>query len=105
MTIPSVGTTVWCIFVALSFYIRLRSDDPLWLLGLRAAQGLFTVMLIGSGQGLPFFVINTLTGVLNMLVMGGSLLVMPPPLAREMGAGIALACCSILIAALCWALG
>lgn len=100
----TIGTLLWCLFTTADIWVGLRYGDPTWVLLLRALWALGTVVLIASGDGAAFFIANTLLGICSLTLTSLSLLVMPPPLARDLARAILSTCLGILIAALCWAL-
>ena len=101
---PSIGSILWGILVIWDMWRALQADDPTWALVLRGCWALFSVLLIASGWGLTFLVANILLYSLVLLLVGLSLLVMPPPLARDVARVVMEIAFVIVYAALCWAL-
>lgn len=101
---PSIGAILWGALVIWDMWRALRVNDPAWALVLRGCWGLFTVLLIAGGWSLTFLVANVLLYSVVLLLVGLSLLVMPPPLARDLARVVMEIGLTIAFAALCWAL-
>lgn len=101
---PSIGAILWGSLVIWDMWRALRANDPAWALVLRGCWSLFTVLLIASGWGLTFLIANVLLYSAALVLVGLSLLVMPPPTARDMARVVMEIGLAIAFAALCWAL-
>ena len=101
---PSIGAILWGALTIWDMWRALRANDPTWALILRGCWGLFTVLLIAGGWGLTFLIANVLLYSVVLLLVGLSLLVMPPPLARDLARVVMEIGLTIAFAALCWAL-
>lgn len=102
---PSIGAILWGALTIWDMWRALRVNDPTWVLILRGSWGLFTVLLIAGGWSLTFLVANVILYSVVLLLVGLSLLVMPPPLARDVARVVMEIAFTIAFAALCWALG
>ena len=101
---PSIGAILWGILVIWDMWRALRKSEPTWALVLRGCWSLFTVLLIASGWGLTFLIANVLLYSAALVLVGLSLLVMPPPLARDVARVVMEIAFVIVYSALCWAL-
>lgn len=101
---PSLGAILWGGLVIWDMWRALRANDPTWALILRGCWSLFTVLLIASGWGLTFLIANVLMYSFMLLLVSLSLLVMPPPLAKDVARVVMEIAFTIAFAALCWAL-
>lgn len=101
---PSIGAILWGGLAIWDMWRALRKNDPAWALILRGCWSLFTVLLIAGGWGLTFLIANVLLYSVVLLLVGLSLLVMPPPLARDVARTVLEIAFAIAFAALCWAL-
>lgn len=101
---PSIGAILWGVLVIWDMWRALKANDPAWALILRGCWALFTVLLIASGWGVAFLVANVLMYAVVLLLVGLSLLVMPPPLARDIARAVMEIAFTIAFVALCWAL-
>ena len=101
---PSIGAILWGALTIWDMWRALRANDPTWALILRGCWGLFTVLLIAGGWSLTFLVANVILYSVVLLLVGLSLLVMPPPLARDVARVVLEIAFTIAFAALCWAL-
>ena len=101
---PSIGAILWGSLVIWDMWRALRANDPIWALVLRGCWSLFTVLLIAGGWSLAFLIANVLLYSVVLLLVGLSLLVMPPPLARDVARVVMEIAFVIVYSALCWAL-
>lgn len=101
----SIGAILWGVIVVWDMWRALRANDPTWALILRGCWSLFTVLLIAGGWSLTFLLANVLLYSATLVMVGLSLLVMPPPTARDMARVVMEIGLAIAFAALCWALG
>ena len=102
---PSIGAILWGALVIWDMWRALRANDPTWALMLRGCWALFTVLLIAGGWSLTFLLANFLLYSAALVMVGLSLLVMPPPTDRDMSRVVIEIGLAIAFAALCWALG
>jgi len=100
----SIGAILWGVIVIWDMWRALRANDPTWALILRGCWSLFTVLLIAGGWSLTFLLANVLLYSATLVMVGLSLLVMPPPAARDMARVVMEIGLTIAFAALCWAL-
>jgi len=100
----SIGAILWGVIVVWDMWRALRANDPTWALILRGCWSLFTVLLIAGGWSLTFLLANVLLYSATLVMVGLSLLVMPPPTARDMARVVMEIGLTIAFAALCWAL-
>jgi hypothetical protein len=101
---PSIGAILWGALSIWDMWRALRANDPTWALILRGCWSLFTVLLIAGGWSLAFLIANVLLYSVVLLLVGLSLLVMPPPLARDVARVVMEIAFVIAYSALCWAL-
>jgi len=102
---PSIGAILWGALTIWDMWRALRANDPTWALMLRGCWALFTVLLIAGGWGTAFLIVNVIMYSAVLGLVGLSLLVMPPPLARDVARVVMEIGFTIAFAALCWALG
>jgi len=101
---PSIGAILWGVLTIWDMWRALRANDPTWALVLRGSWSLLTVLLIAGGWGTAFLIATVLMYSAVLLLVGLSLLVMPPPLARDVARVVIEIGFTIAFAALCWAL-
>lgn len=101
---PSIGAILWGVLTIWDMWRALRANDPTWALVLRGSWSLLTVLLIAGGWGTAFLIVTVLMYSAVLLLVGLSLLVMPPPLARDVARVVIEIGFTIAFAALCWAL-
>ena len=102
---PSIGAILWGALTIWDMWRALRANDPTWALMLRGCWALFTVLLIAGGWGTAFLIVNVIMYSAVLGLVGLSLLVMLPPLARDVARVVMEIGFTIAFAALCWALG
>jgi hypothetical protein len=102
---PSIGAILWGALTIWDMWRALRANDPTWALMLRGCWSLLTVLLIAGGWGTAFLIANVIMYSAALGLVGLSLLVMPPPLARDVARVVMEIGFTIAFAALCWALG
>jgi len=100
----SIGAILWSILTIWGMWRALRAKDPGWTLVLRGSWSLLTVLLLAGGWGTVFLLANALMCAAVLLLVGLSLLVMPPPMSRYLARVVVEIGFTIAFAALCWAL-
>lgn len=101
---PSIGAILWGSFVILDMWRALRADDPTWALLLRGSLSLATVLMIAAGWSITFLITGLLLQSAALVLVGLSILLMPPPLPKEVAWTVMDVGFKIVFTALCWAL-